>query len=104
MNSALFIKHTAKPGKRDDVKRIWDKYVRSYVAGNDGQPAYFYCFDNGDPDTIMVFQLHASQDGGSEFTQQPWYEDYERETAELLAGPSEFRSASPQWIKTAERS
>lgn len=98
-NSALFIKHTAKPGKRDDVKRVWEKYVRNYVMGSDRQPAYFYCYDNSDPDTVLVFQLHADQDSASEFMKQPWYSDYERETADLLAGPSEFRTAAPQWIK-----
>lgn len=97
--SALFIRHTAKPGRRDDVRRVWEKYARDYVAGSDRQPAYYYCYDDGDPDTIVVFQLHAGRDGGDEFTRQPWFADYERETAALLAGPSEFRTASPQWIK-----
>lgn len=97
---ALFIRHTAKPGKRDELRRIWEKYVRGYVAGNDHQPAYFYCYDDNDPNSVVVFQLHAGEESGSAFEQQPWYEDYERETAALLAGPSEFRSASPQWIKS----
>lgn len=98
-NSALFIRHTAKPGKRDDVKRVWDKYVQTYVANSDRQPAYFYCYDNNDPDTIVVFQLHSDADSGNEFVKQPWYGDYERETADLLAGPSEFRTATLQWMK-----
>lgn len=96
---ALFIRHTAKPGKRDKVRRVWEKYVRDYVAGNDRQPAYFYCYDDNDPDTIVVFQLHADRASGGAFEQQPWYGDYERETADLLATPSEFRAATPQWIK-----
>jgi len=98
-NSALFIKHTAKPGKRDEVKRVWEKFVRDYVATSERQPAYFYCFDNNEPDTIVVFQLHSDPGSGNEFVNQPWYDDYERETAELLAGPSEFRTATPQWMK-----
>jgi quinol monooxygenase YgiN len=98
-DSALFIRHTAKPGKRDEVKRVWEKYVRNYVAGSDRQPAYFYCYDDSDADTIVVFQVHADPDSGNEFVKQPWYGDYERETADLLAGPSEFRTATPQWVK-----
>ena len=98
-NRALFIRHTAKPGRRDDLRRVWEKYVRDYVAGSDRQPAYFYCYDDNDPDTIVVFQLHADQDSGNAFTRQPWYGDYQRETAGLLARPSEFRSATPQWMK-----
>ncbi|CAN7724043.1 putative quinol monooxygenase [Neorhizobium tomejilense] len=97
--TALFVRHTAKPGKRSEVQEIWERYVRDYVAANSQQPAYFYCFDDKDPDVIVVFQLYADQTSGRDFTQQPWYPEYERETAALLAGPSEFRSATPKWMK-----
>ena len=98
---ALFIRHQAKPGQRDAVKRIWEKYARDYVAGSGGQPAYYYCYDDNDPDAIVVFQVHADPASGQDFVKQPWYADYERETAALLAGPSEFRAATPQWMKGA---
>ncbi|MFN7025096.1 MAG: putative quinol monooxygenase [Pseudorhizobium sp.] len=98
-NIALFVRHTARPGKRREVQHLWEKYVRDYVAGNSQQPAYFYCFDDKDPDVIVVFQLYTDQTSGRDFTQQSWYADYERETAALLAAPSEFRSATPQWMK-----
>lgn len=26
--SALFIRHQAQPGKRDEVRRVWEKYVK----------------------------------------------------------------------------
>ena len=32
--SAAFVRHKAKPGKRDEVRRIWEKYARDYVAGS----------------------------------------------------------------------
>jgi quinol monooxygenase YgiN len=100
-NTALFIRHQAKPGRRDEVRRIWEKYARDYVAGSNGQLTYCYCYDDNDPDAIVVFQLAADQDSGQDFVKQPWFADYERETAALLARPSEFRTATPQWIKGA---
>ena len=99
--SALFIRHTALPGKRDEVRRVWEKYAQAHVAGSAGQLAYFYCYDDTDPDAIVVFQLHADGDSAKEFVKQPWYADYQRETEALLAGPSEFRMATPQWTKGA---
>lgn len=99
--SALFIRHKAKPGKRDEVRRVWEKYARDYIAGSNGQLAYCYCYDDDNPDTVIVFQLAANQASGREFVKQPWFADYERETAALLAGPSEFRAATPQWVKGA---
>lgn len=99
--SALFIRHKTKPGRRDEVRRVWEKYARDYVAVSNGQLTYYYCYDDNDPDTVVVFQLAADQASGQEFVKQPWFADYERETAALLAGPSEFRPATPQWVKGA---
>jgi quinol monooxygenase YgiN len=84
--SALFIRHKTKPGRRDEFRRVWEKYARDYLAGSNGQLTYYYCYDDNDPDTVVVFQLAADQASGQEFVKQPWFADYERETAALLAG------------------
>ncbi|BCH35671.1 hypothetical protein MesoLjLc_76010 [Mesorhizobium sp. L-8-10] len=96
---ALYIRHKAQPGKREEVRRIWEKYARAYIADADGQLAYFYGFDDNDPDVIVAYQVHDGEAGADDFTRQSWYPDYERETAALLAEPSEFRFITPQWIK-----
>src|SRR5688572_15430916 len=69
---ALYIRHTAKPGKRDEVKRIWEKYARAYTEKTESQLASFYCYDNNDPDTIVVFGLQDDAHAG-DFQKQPWY-------------------------------
>ncbi|OAP50195.1 putative quinol monooxygenase [Sinorhizobium saheli] len=97
--SALYIRHKAKPGRRDDVKRVWEKYARDYVSGSAGLLTYYYCCDDNDPDAVVVFQLAADLTSGQDFVRQPWFADYERETAALLAAPSEFLAATPQWVK-----
>ena len=99
--SATLVRHNAQPGKRDEVRRVWEKYARDYVAGSDGQLTYYYCYDDNDPDAIVVFALAADQTSGQDFVKQPWFADYQRETAALVAGPSEVRTATPQWVKGA---
>lgn len=99
--SATFVRHKAKPGRRDDLRRVWEKYVRDYVAGSKAALSCYYCYDDNDPDTVIVFQLGADQANGQEFVKQPWFADYQRETAALLAGTSELRTATPQWVKGA---
>jgi quinol monooxygenase YgiN len=99
--SATFVRHKAKPGRRDDLRRVWEKYVRDYIADGDGTLSYFYCYDDNDPDIVIAFQLAADQATAEEFVKQPWFADYQRETAALLAGPSELRTATPQWVKGA---
>jgi quinol monooxygenase YgiN len=96
--TALFVRHKAKPGKRDEVRRVWEKHLRPRIAENAPHEAYFYCFDNTDPDVICVFQLYSDSAGAQQFVKQPWYPAYEAEVTPLVA-ESEFRSATPLWIK-----
>ncbi len=97
--SALFIRHKALPGRRDEVRRIWEKHLRPRIAANAAHAAYAYCYDDADPDAICVFQLYDDKAGAPAFVQQPWFPAYEAEVAPLLAGGSEFRSATPVWVK-----
>ncbi|HET7716059.1 MAG TPA: hypothetical protein VFK86_10575 [Bauldia sp.] len=99
--SAILVRHRAKPGKRDEVRRVWEKYARDYIAGNSGALNCFYCYDDNDPDTVIVFQLSADPSLGRDFVKQPWFADYQRETAALLAAPPELRTATPTWVKGA---
>jgi quinol monooxygenase YgiN len=97
--TAFYARHKALPGKRDALRQVWEKYARAYIADADVQLAYFYCYDDGDPDTIIAFQLCTDPAGVADFTKQAWFQDYQAETAALIAGPSEFRTMTPMWIK-----
>lgn len=99
--AALFIRHKALPGKRDEVRRVWEKHLASRIAENAAHEAYFYCFDDADPDVICVFQLYSDPAGPQDFVKAPWYPAYEAEVQPLLTGESEFRRATPMWVKGA---
>ncbi|RNF33987.1 putative quinol monooxygenase [Paracoccus methylarcula] len=99
---ALYIKHRAQPGKREEVKQTWEKYARAYIENADGQIAYIYGYDDTDPDAIVAYQLFTGAAATDDFVKQPWFIAYEQETAALLAGPSEFRTITPQWIKGSD--
>ncbi len=98
---AFYVRHQAKPGKRDEVKRIWEKYARAYVEDMQGQIYYVYGYDDTDPNAIIAYQLSDGEAGTDDFVKQPWFADYQRETAALLAAPTELRSITPQWVKGA---
>lgn len=96
---ALFIRHHAKPGRRDDLRRLWETRVRAYVSAEPGQLVYAYCEDATDPDVILVFQLHTDATVAASFTRQPWYAAYHSGTEDLLVAPSQFWQADPIWTK-----
>ncbi len=59
-SSAVIIKHKTQPGKRDELRQVWEKHMAPAIAANPGHLAYFYCFDNSDPDAICAFQQYSS--------------------------------------------
>jgi quinol monooxygenase YgiN len=94
--SASLVMLKAKPGQRDEVRRVWEKYARNYITGS--ALNFYYCYDDSDPDRIIVFGL-GDQASIREFAQQPWFPDYQRDTRALLAEPGEIRSTTPQYVK-----
>ena len=96
---ALLIKHRTRPGKRDEVRQVWEKYMAPAVSANPGHTAYFYCFDNTDPDAIVAFQQYASADASQGFLKTERYAAYLQEVEPLLAGPPEVTALTPKWVK-----
>jgi quinol monooxygenase YgiN len=97
--TALFIRHQAHPGKRDDVRRVWEKHVKPRVATNPTHEAYFFCYDNSDPDIICVFQLYTDLVSMQDFLKGPWYSDYLNEVGQFVAVPPLITPATLVWAK-----
>jgi quinol monooxygenase YgiN len=98
---ALFIKHKTLPGKRDEVRRVWEKHMAPAISANPSHTAYFYCFDNSDPDAICAFQQYSSAEAAAEFLKTDSYLAYLQEVEPLLAGPPHVTSLTPMWSKGA---
>lgn len=97
--TALFIRHQAQPGKRDEVRSVWEKYVKPRAAANPAHEAYYFCFDNNDPDVICVFQLYTSEEAAKEFLSGEWYSEYLNEVSKVVAAAPQISPASLVWNK-----
>lgn len=71
------------------------------ITANPGHTAYFYCFDNNEPDTIYAFQQYLSMEASQEFLQTTSYAAYLLEVEPLLAGPPQVTALTPIWSKPA---
>ena len=98
---ALIIKHKTRPGARDEVRKVWEKHMAPAIAANPGHVAYFYCFDNEDPDTIYAFQQYTSIEASQEFLRTDRYASYLKEVEPLLSGPPQVTALTPVWSKGA---
>ncbi len=102
MNStALFIIHKTKPGKREEVKKVWLRHMAPAIQDNAGHLAYFYTFDNNDPNSICAFQHYESEQAAEDFLSHPNYQAYLVESRELLEHEPRIMSLAPQWVKSA---
>lgn len=97
----LLIRQKTKPGKRDEARRIWEKHMQPAVSANPEQTAYYYCFDNADPDMIRVFQQYSSPEAAQTFLKTEAYQAYIRELRPLLSAPPMVRVMTPVWVKGA---
>jgi len=96
---ALIIKHKTQPGKRDEVRKVWERHMAPAVSANPSHSAYFYCFDNADPDAIVAFQQYVSAEAASDFLKTESYAAYLREVEPLLSGPPQVTTLTPMWSK-----
>ena len=99
MPLALIIKHRTQSGKRDEVRRVWEKHMAPAISANPGHTAYFYCFDNNEPNSIYAFQQYLSLKASQEFLQTSGYAAYLREVEPLLAEPPQITALTPIWSK-----
>ena len=99
MTTAVFIRHLTQPGKRDDVRVIWEKHMAPAVSHNPDHLRYYYCFDNQAPDVILAFQEYADATAAAAFLKTPEYLAYVQEVEPLLSGPPEVTVTTVIWNK-----
>jgi quinol monooxygenase YgiN len=96
---ALIVKHKTQPGKRDHVRRVWEKHMAPAISANPGHTAYFYCYGNTDPDSIWAFQQYESEQASQDFVKTASYAAYLKDVEPLLSGPPEVTALTPVWSK-----
>ena len=97
--AALFVRHRARPGRREDVRRVWEKHVKPRVEANANHEAYHFCFDDEDPDVICVFQLYRDRDAMKNFLSGEWYPLYLADVSPLVLEAPQLTTATPVWAK-----
>ena len=100
---AVFIRHKTLPGRRDQVRQIWEKHMAPAVSANSDHTAYCYCFDKADPDAICAFQQYASAEAAREFLCTSRYLAYVQEVEPLLAVSPQVIELLPVWTKDLQK-
>ncbi|MEM9452918.1 MAG: antibiotic biosynthesis monooxygenase [Myxococcota bacterium] len=96
---ALFIKTKTQPGKRQEVRTLWEEHLKARAEANEAQQVVAFCEDDQDPDTFYLFEIYRDREAFQQNAAQPWFGEYMTKVGPLLAGQPEVGMATPAWSK-----
>ena len=99
---ALIVKTKTQPGKRDEVYRLFEKYLAPRVQDTDALEVFVWCADEIEPDTFYIFEIYGDRSVQQVNAQDPAYLAYLQEAQPLLAAPPEIMKATPLWVKSVQ--
>lgn len=97
--TALILTVRARPGRRDDLRAVWEEHLRPRAETDPAQELYLYCYDADDADTIRIVEVYGDPEAMGRNADAPWFAEYMRAAAPLIAGRPELVTAEPRWAK-----
>jgi quinol monooxygenase YgiN len=96
---AMIIKTRTQPGKRDEVRRLYEELLVPRAERNEAQEVIVWCADQHDPDTFYLFEIYRDAAALGANAQADWFADYMARVGPLLAAEPEVSMATPGWSK-----
>lgn len=95
----MAIRVRTQPGKRDELFSTWERHLAERVRASEAQVAYSVAYDDADADVLHLVEVYADATQIDANAREPWFADYMREAAPLLAGPPQLQRARVVWRK-----
>ena len=57
---AIFLTVRTKPGKREQLKALWEQQLKQRAAQNEMQSHYVYAFDSQDENVIRITEVYET--------------------------------------------
>lgn len=96
---AIFITVKTMPGKREELKSLWEQRLKPRALLNASQSRYVYAFDTQDENIIRMMEVYETMAAFQENTGAQWFTEFMQDAMPLLDGEPEFHMATPQWVK-----
>ena len=100
--TALFIRATTKPGKREELRKVWEQYLKPHIEANTEEEVCFYCWGTNDENTVCMFEVLSESFDLVAVYQSDWFKAYMEASEPLLVSPAEVIVTTPIWGKVAK--
>ena len=96
---AMVIKTKTQPGKRDEVRALYEEHLAPRAEANADQRLVVWCDDDQDPDAFVLMELYATREAFEANASAPWFGEYMAAAGPLLAAQPEIVMGTPRWSK-----
>lgn len=97
--TAVVVTIRTKSGKRQQLRSLWDEHLRRRVEASSAQEVYLVVEDAADSDVLHLVEVYNDPAEMQRNASAPWFADYMKKTAPLLAGPPSMATGVPVWTK-----
>jgi len=97
--TAVFVIGKAKPGQRDELRKLYMEHIRPRAEAEKKQEMAVYCYSDDDEDTICLFELFSDPVIAREDVESDWFKAYMEKVRPLMAEPAMVKLATPLWAK-----
>jgi quinol monooxygenase YgiN len=98
-DTAVIVTSTAQPGRREEIRAVYDEMMAPRAVANDAQEIVVWCDDLHDADTFHLFEIYRDAESMGANAQAPWFAEYLARVGPLMAGEPRMAMATPRWSK-----
>ncbi|MEZ4670456.1 MAG: hypothetical protein R3E39_21320 [Anaerolineae bacterium] len=95
----MLIKTQTQPGKRDDVRKLYEAQLMPRARQNADQEVVVFINDMQNENVFYIFEVYSSAEASQANAQAPWFWDYMKAVGPLLDGQPEVMTGTPALAK-----
>ena len=96
---AMIISTTTQPGRRADVRALYQHLMAPRAVENAAQRVVVWCDDQQDEDRFHLFEIYSDPAAMGANASAPWFAEYMTKAGPLLAGEPTVVMATTGWSK-----
>lgn len=98
-NFGILVLFHAKPGRRDDIKQVWETYVKDHAASSTDLLCSMYNYGLEDENLIILYEIMKDNLVLARAFEESWFQDYLLALKPYLEKPPENIVFTNLWSK-----